>query len=239
MKRKVRLATLGFVLLILLVFTPQLLLIVHSGDRIYNQPQDVPVREYGVVLGAYVFEGQVLSDAARERVEAAIELYRQGRVQRLFISGDNRSNQQADAMALYAWNNDVAAEDVVVDRLGIDTHDTCRHFAEIASEGVLITQGYHLPRAMYMCEGDGVKVVGLAANRLDILAVRGNSPFEVYTTRVGRFVRESLLTWSFVLGIYDRVSDDAEVIETSSGLLPVSSQPTLVAQHTSIYRRLR
>jgi len=173
----------------------------------------MPAREYGVVFGAYVFEDQSLSDAARERIEAAIQLYHHGKIRRLFISGDNRSSQQADAIAMYAQNHGVAASDIIVDRLGIDTHDTCRHFAKVASEGILLTQEFHLPRAMYMCERDGVDVIGLAVNRLGVLAARGDSTMVVYATRLLRFVRESLLTWLFILGVYDRVSNAAELLE--------------------------
>jgi vancomycin permeability regulator SanA len=77
----------------------------------------------------------------------------------------------------------------------------------------MITQGYHLPRTMYMCEREGVDSVGLAVNRLGLLATRGDSTLAVYGTRVSRFVRESLLTWAFVLGIYDRISNEAEGME--------------------------
>lgn len=107
----------------------------------------------------------------------------------------------------------MSEEDITVDRLGIDTHDTCRHFAEVASEGVLITQEYHLPRAMYMCESEGLEVIGMAVNRLGILDSRGDNAAAVYGTRMSRFVRESGLSWLFILRIYDRVSDEAEAME--------------------------
>ena len=83
----------------------------------------------------------------------------------------------------------------------------------MASEGILLTQEYHLPRATYMCERDGVEVIGMAVNRLGILDRRGENPVAVYGTRVSRFLRESALSWLFVLGIYDRISDEAETME--------------------------
>jgi len=213
MKYQTRLVVLGLLCLLLLVFAPQLLLTAQADGRIYSQVQDMPAREYGVVFGAYVFADQSLSDVTRERIEGAIQLYHHGKIQRLFISGDNRSSQQAEAIARYAQDHGVVASDIIVDRLGIDTHDTCRHFAKVASEGILITQEFHLPRAMYMCERDGVDVMGLAVNRLGVLAVRGDSTLVVYATRLARLVRESLLTWLFILGVYDRVSNAAELLE--------------------------
>jgi vancomycin permeability regulator SanA len=115
-------------------------------------------------------------------------------------------------MAQYAQKRGVAIEDVVVDGLGIDTHDTCRHFSEMTGAGVLVSQGYHLPRAMYMCERDGIEVNGLAVNHLGVLTERGSSRLAVYGTRVSRLVRESVLVWSYMLGIYDRISNEAEAV---------------------------
>jgi len=130
---------------ILLFFAPQAMLAVRAWGRTYGQVEEVPSLDYGVVFGAYVSAEERLSDAARERVEAGAALYRAGRVRKLYVSGDNRSHRQAERMAAYAVEQGVAAEDVVIDELGIDTHDTCRHFGEVGQEGVLITQGYHLP----------------------------------------------------------------------------------------------
>ncbi len=204
---------LGAILLALLFFGPQLALVARFAGRIYADPREVPPAGYAAVLRAYVLEDGTLTDAALERTEGGVRLYREGRAARLFVSGDNRSHDQAEAMAGYARERGVAAEDVVVDPLGIDTHDTCRHFAAIAGEGVIVTQGYHLPRTMYMCESDGVEVVGLAVNRMDILSSRGSNLAAIYATRAGRFVREAGLTWLFLLGLYDRISQDAEILE--------------------------
>ncbi|MCS7178896.1 MAG: YdcF family protein [Anaerolineae bacterium] len=204
----------GYLIIVVsLFFLPQVALIVRYNNGIYEQLDAVPEREYAVVFGAYVFEDDTLSDAAWERIEAGVQLYRQRKVRKLFISGDNESNQQADAMARYARERGVAEQDILVDPLGIDTHDTCRHFAQFASEGILVTQAFHLPRAMWMCEREGVNIVGVASNRLGLLSKRGEYPLAIYGVRIQRFLRESALTWAFALGIYDRVSNKAEQLE--------------------------
>lgn len=166
-----------------------------------------------MVFGAWVREDRSLSDVTRERVEAGVRLYKSGKVKKLFLSGDNRSNQQAEAMAAYAIRKGVDPNDIVIDQLGIDTHDTCRHFAEVGKEAVLVTQGYHLPRAMLMCKTDKIRAAGLAADKLGILSRRGNSPLQIYAVRTWRSTREAALTWLFLLGIYDRLSTEAETLE--------------------------
>ena len=203
----------GILGLVLLFFAPHVALIFHYDAGIYERVQDVPLHEYAVVFGAYVEPDGTLSDAALERVEAAVLLYQQNRVQKLFVSGTDWSNDQAQMMALHAMRRGVPEGDILVDGLGIDTHDTCRHFSRIAGEGVLVTQRFHLPRAMYFCERDGVEVVGLAPNQLPILPERGSNLPAILVTRIGRFFSEAWLTWSFILGIYDRVSIEAESLE--------------------------
>ncbi len=195
---------------LLLLFAPQLTLTVYYQARIHRQINDIPILEYGVVFGAYVREDGTLSDAALERIEAAVLLYQERKIKKLFVSGTNRSNAEAEVMAQYAQSRGVMMEDIMIDGLGIDTHDTCRHFSEVGKEAILISQGYHLPRTMYMCKRDRVAGVGLAANGLNILLKRGDNLIDIYGTRTQRFVRESVLTWSYILGVYDLMSQEAE-----------------------------
>jgi vancomycin permeability regulator SanA len=202
-----------FCILLSTLFAHRIGLQIKYKDKIHHQVDTIPVQEFGVVLGAWVKEDHTLSDVTRERVEAGIQLYKAGKVSKLFFSGDNRSNQQAQAMADYAVENGVNPNDVIVDKLGIDTNDTCKHFAKIGNKAVLVTQGYHLPRTMLMCETSQIDVTGLAAEELDILSNRGDNLFQVYITRIWRSTREAALTWLFLLGIYDQLSTEAETLE--------------------------
>lgn len=204
-----------FAILLIALFVPQIWLKLKYRSAIYGQLDAIPVREFGVVFGAWVRQDRSLSDVTRERVEAGVRLYKAGKVKKLFLSGDNRSNQQAEAMAKYAVQNGVDPKDIIIDKLGIDTNDTCKHFAKLAGRAVLVTQGYHLPRAMLMCERSNIAVTGLAAEKLNILSRRGRSLFQIYAVRIFRSTREAVSTWSFLLGIYDRLSTEAEELEKS------------------------
>ncbi|NJM58875.1 MAG: DUF218 domain-containing protein [Synechococcales cyanobacterium RU_4_20] len=212
-------------------FVPQLLQIVGlqwpRAARIHSRVETVPLSQYAIVFGAAVVNETTLTDVTRERVEAATLLYWQGRVRYLFISGDDRQSSQAQAMARYAIARGVPQSQIVIDPLGIDTHDTCRHFAVFGDRNsapksvVLVTQGYHLPRAMLMCDRVGLQTSGLAANRLGLLTSRGSCPLEILWIRSARFVREAGLTWLYWLRIYDRLSNEAERLQPSGG----SGQP--------------
>ncbi len=201
--------------LLALLFVPQVWLKIKYKNLIYGRVDAIPTREFAVIFGAWVRDDHSLSDVTRERVEAGVRLYKAGKVKKLFISGDNRSNQQTEAMADYAIANGVNPNDIILDKLGIDTNDTCKHFARINKQAILATQAYHLPRAMRMCETSHISVTGLAADKLGILSRRGNSWLQIYATRTWRSTREAALTWSFLLGIYDRLSTEAEELEKS------------------------
>jgi SanA protein len=212
-KRKLKSFLLLCSILFGVLFTPQIWLKIKYKDSIFEQIDPIPPQEFAVVFGAWVKEDHSLSDVTRERVEAAVQLYKSGMVKKLFISGDNRSNRQAEAMASYAAMQGVDSNDIVLDKLGIDTNDTCKHFAKIGEKAILVTQGYHLPRTMVMCEKSKIDVAGLAADKLNLLSSRGSNVFQIYATRMWRATREAALIWLFVFGIYDKLSTEAETIE--------------------------
>ncbi len=197
-------------IVLLIFFLPHCVQIVRFHSVIFTTIEEVDSHDYGVVFGAYVRDDATLTDVTFERIEAAVLLYQHQKIQRLFISGDNGSNQQVDVMAEYAISRGVAKDHIITDYLGIDTHDTCWHFADIAKRGVLITQGYHLPRSLYFCESENIYASGLAVNHLDLLTSRGDNLLSVYAIRTWRFVREAGLTWLFMLGLYDKISNEAE-----------------------------
>lgn len=212
-RRKLKSLLLLFSVLFGILFAPQIWLKIKYNDLIYGQVDPIPPQEFAVVFGAWVRDDHSLSDVTRERVEAGIQLYKSGKVKKLFVSGDNRSNQQAEAMANYAVENGVNPSDIITDKLGIDTNDTCKHFAKLGRNAILVTQGYHLPRTMLMCERSQINVLGLAVDQLGILSRRGDNIVQIHAIRVWRSTRESALTWLFLLGIYDRLSTEAETLE--------------------------
>jgi len=212
-KRRLINWSLLFCLLLVALFSPRVWAQIKYKDKIYDQTDTIPAREFAVVFGAWVAEDGSLSDVTRERVEAGILLYKSGKVERLFLSGDNFSNRQAEVMADYAMEKGVDPGDILIDKLGIDTNDTCKHFAKIGSNAILVTQGFHLPRTMMMCATSSIDVLGLAADKLGILNSRGDNLFQIHSIRAWRATREAALTWLFVLGIYDRFSTEAETLE--------------------------
>lgn len=192
---------------------PRVVVALWYQKAIFTDVASLPVREYGVLFGAYVNADGSLTDVTKERADAAARLYHRGIIRRIFVSGTERDNHQTTAMAAYLIERGVPAAALMLDDLGIDSGDTCRHFATLADQGILISQGYHLPRVLWLCQREGVDAVGIAVNRLGLLEVRGRDSFAILFTRTSRFIREAGLTWAIVLGLDGRLSQEAEEAE--------------------------
>lgn len=139
------------------------------GPLIYAETDALPPQPVALVFGAGVWPGGRLSDALADRMETAIDLYRAGTVNKLLLTGDNRVDHYNEpaAMADYARRRGVPDEDLVLDYAGRRTYDSCYRAGRIfgVERAVLVTQAFHLPRALFTCEGLGLEVVGVAADR--------------------------------------------------------------------------
>ncbi len=138
------------------------------ASRIYTRPADVPPRQVAIVFGAGV-RGDRPTPVLADRVEAAVELYQAGRVQKLIMTGDNRfvNYNEPAAMIAYARELGVPEQDLVADYAGRRTYDSCYRARDIfgVKQAVLVTQGFHLNRALFICDRLGLEVVGYAADR--------------------------------------------------------------------------
>jgi vancomycin permeability regulator SanA len=100
-----------------------------------------------------------------DRVQAAARLYQEGRAAKLLMTGDNSSTDynEVEPMRRYAMELGVPAEDITLDYAGFSTYESCYRARDIfgVRRAVLVTQRYHLPRAVYTCQQLGIDAVGL------------------------------------------------------------------------------
>jgi SanA protein len=131
--------------------------------------QQGPEERVAVVYGARVYASGRLSGMLRDRVDTAIALYEAGKVDKLLLSGDNSTPayNEPGAMMAYAIAQGVPVEDIQPDYGGRRTYDTCyraKHIFQLDS-AILVTQEFHLPRAIFTCESLGLDAVGVIADR--------------------------------------------------------------------------
>ncbi|MGI4789122.1 MAG: SanA/YdcF family protein [Janthinobacterium lividum] len=134
---------------------------VHSCRRfICNSVAEAPVKPVAIVFGA---AGSILED----RVSTGVELYKAGKVKKLLLTGDNSRNDYDEpaAMKQQALAEGVPASDIVCDDAGFRTYDSLYRAKAIfgVHSALLVTQRYHLPRALFIARSLGMDVVGVDA----------------------------------------------------------------------------
>ena len=138
-------------------------------DRTYRDVAGTPPMPVAIVFGAGYWPSGRLSHALADRMETAIALYEAGVVNKLLLTGDNRfvDYNEPAAMAEYALDQGVPREDLVLDYAGRRTYDSCYRASAIfgVERAVLVTQAFHLPRALYTCDRLGLEAVGVVADR--------------------------------------------------------------------------
>ncbi|RCV51694.1 hypothetical protein DEF23_19990 [Marinitenerispora sediminis] len=130
----------------------------------------VPARPVAVVLGAGLTEDGRPTRFLARRLDIAAWLYDQGRVEAVLVTGDNsrQSYNETDAMRDYLIATGVPAPQVVGDYAGFSTWESCTRARRVfgVREATVVTQSFHLPRAVALCRAAGIDTVGVADNGL-------------------------------------------------------------------------
>jgi SanA protein len=133
-----------------------------------NDVPDAPQPRVALVFGAGLWPGNRPSPILYDRIATAVQLYKLGKVEKLLLSGDNRflNYNEPAVMKETALDMGVPEQDIVLDYAGRRTYDTCYRAREIfgVEHAVLVTQNFHLDRAMYLCSSLGVNSVGVTAD---------------------------------------------------------------------------
>ncbi len=147
---------------------------IHGYDqRIITTAEAVDTSQWehprvAIVFGASVYSNGLLSPMLEDRVKTALWLYRAQKIDRILVSGDNRTlnYNEPKAMQDYLLRHSVKAEDVVVDYAGRSTYETCLRAREIFGlrRALLVTQKFHLPRALYLANKLGIDAYGVVAD---------------------------------------------------------------------------
>ena len=151
---------------LLLTLLPRLITALHASTRIASI-EEAPSKPVAIVFGAGLTRDGAPTRVLRDRVETAARLYFAGKVEKLLMSGDNRfvEYNEPQAMKDYALNLGVPEDAIVLDYAGRRTYDTCYRAGDIfqVEEAILVTQSFHLPRALYTCNQLGIAATGVAA----------------------------------------------------------------------------
>ncbi|GGM94207.1 SanA/YdcF family protein [Streptomyces fuscichromogenes] len=149
-----------------LALLPATWLYVSTAGRL-RTVADVPRTDVAVVFGAGLWDGEP-SPYLANRLNAAAALYKAGRVKVVLVTGDNsrKDYDEPDAMRAYLTEHGVPGTRIVSDYAGFDTWDSCVRAKKIfgVDRAVLISQGFHIRRAVALCEAAGVTSYGVGVD---------------------------------------------------------------------------
>ncbi len=163
---------------------PNAWVLLEASDHVFEAVEDVPAREVALVLGASVRGDGTPSAVVEDRLEAALELYRSGKVQRILVSGADHGRHYDEASTMSRWlvRERVPAADVLSDGLGLRTLDSVVRARSVygVRSAAICTQDFHVGRAVFLARRAGLDAVGLVSDRRE------------YDDRVRAWLRESL-----------------------------------------------
>ena len=192
MKKKKTVKAIIIVILCLAVIGAASLFIINGyvksavKDRLLTAEEAEKIEDIDciIVLGCQVKSDGSLSHMLRDRLITALELYNAGAAPKLLMSGDHGQTEynEVGAMKKYATENGVPSADVFMDHAGFSTYETVYRAKEVfkAQKVIIVTQEYHLYRALYIAKKLGVDAYGVS------------SDLNVYAGQSVRDVREIL-----------------------------------------------
>ncbi len=159
------------VLLCILIFTAAINVLMTTKYRasIYEKDNldSIEGAEYAIILGCGVYENGEVCDMLRHRLDVGAELYFSGKVQKIIVSGNpsESHNNEPHAMRIYLTGKGIPDSAILTDNGGISTYDTMSRASEVfgVKSAVVVSQRYHLSRAMYIGDSCKISVSGASA----------------------------------------------------------------------------
>ena len=168
-KRLLIIAAALAVLVAAAVFVPDIIVVGSAKDRIItaDEAAELENTDCVLVLGAGVRDGNP-TPMLRDRLITGISLYKSGAAPKIIMSGDHgrEDYDEVNVMKSYAVENGVPDSDVLMDHAGFSTYDSIYRAKAVfeADSIIIVTQKYHLYRALYIAERLGVNAVGVSAD---------------------------------------------------------------------------
>jgi SanA protein len=140
----------------------------ETNPLISTTADEIPKTKVGIIFGAGI-KGNKPSKYLKDRLDAGIRLYKLKKINKILLSGDNGNDahDELTVMKTYCFEKGVDTTKIYLDYAGFDTYSTlyrAKHIFKI-NKAVLISQEYHLNRAIYLGNHLGVESIGFSANK--------------------------------------------------------------------------
>ncbi len=159
--------SLALIMLFSMPFASSAVIRMQTADQIYENMEEIPQKEIGLVLGAAVY-GDRLSDILRDRMDTAIELFEAEKISLIIVSG---AQYESEAMKHYAAERGIPSDSVVEDPGGVNTLASIHNISKLNRSVIIITQKFHLPRALFIANHLDIDAVGMASDKHEYIKI--------------------------------------------------------------------
>ncbi len=163
-----KLFTLFFGLIIIGTICANLWVYVSTESYIYDDVAHAPYAQVALVPGAAILSDGSLSPVFLDRVDMAIKLYEAEKVSKILVSGDNSTDtyNEVNPARQYLIGKGVPDADIFLDHAGFDTYSSMYRARDIfeVSSTLIVTQKFHLPRAVFIARTLGIGAFGVKAD---------------------------------------------------------------------------
>ena len=144
----------GVVVLILFIALITSLIKIQSGPFIKTKVTELPVSQTAILLGAFVSPNGTLSTVLKDRADTAVNLYQQGKVKTILVTGDDGSVEYNEVNPIrdYLLGKGVPSSAIFLDHAGFDTYSSMYRARDVfvVDSAIIVTQSFHLPRALFL-----------------------------------------------------------------------------------------
>lgn len=169
LKRIMLVVVIGSVVVLVVIGLINVYIKGFAAQRMYDEPEKVPEAYTALILGAKVLPNGWLSHMLEDRVLTGLALYRQGKVKKFLLSGDHGQVEydEVNAMRQYLLDRDVPPQDIFMDHAGFRTYDSMYRARDVflVQDVIVVTQKFHLARAVYIARSLELQAVGMIADR--------------------------------------------------------------------------
>lgn len=168
-KKIILFSVIGLVLIIFAILGVEAIFQRQTQELIYNDMSGLPSAKTVIILGASVHADGKLSPILKDRVDTAIKLYKNNKVENFLVTGDHRSDDynEVAAMVGYLEQNGVDKDLITSDHAGLDTYDSMYRAGKLfgIKDAIVVTQKFHLPRALFIASNLGFDYMGFPADQ--------------------------------------------------------------------------
>lgn len=159
-----------FIITLIILIVSIIVRVKSYGDKYILDLNDLPKNNNAIiVLGAGVRSDGTPSDILADRLESSVEAYNSGLGNTFVLSGDHAREDynEVGAMKRYILKSDIDEKVIFMDHAGFSTYDTMYRAKEIfkVDKAIIVTNEYHLPRALYIARKMGIDAYGLKSDK--------------------------------------------------------------------------